>query len=53
MIAATESSGCAAPDTGDVVVIDPVADVGRSSASFAVSFTAYSAVPTELAQEVL
>ncbi|MER8537613.1 hypothetical protein NKH61_33690 [Mesorhizobium sp. M1005] len=54
MIAAAESSGCAAPDTGDVVVVDrPVADVDPKLGRFAVSFTAYSAVPTELAQEVV
>ncbi|MER9971287.1 hypothetical protein [Mesorhizobium sp. M0060] len=48
MIAAAESSGRAAPDTGDVVVIDgPVADVDPKLGQFRVSFTAYSTVPTE------
>ncbi|MER9351413.1 hypothetical protein [Mesorhizobium sp. M0227] len=44
MIAAAESSGCAAPDTGDVVVVDrPVADVDPKLGQFAVSFADRSA----------
>lgn len=35
MIAAAESSGCAAPDTSDVVVVErPVADVGPKLGQF-------------------
>ncbi|MER8930759.1 hypothetical protein [Mesorhizobium sp. M0859] len=46
MIAAAESSGCAAPDTGDVVVVDgPVADVDPKLGQFAVSFTAIPQCP--------
>lgn len=54
MIAAAESSGCAAPGTGDVVVVDrPVADVDLKLGQFRGELHCYSAVPTELAQEVL
>ncbi|MER9249368.1 hypothetical protein [Mesorhizobium sp. M0590] len=54
MIAAAESPGCAAPDTGDVVVVErPVADVNPMLGQFRGELTAYSAVPTGLAQEVL
>ncbi|MER8766256.1 hypothetical protein [Mesorhizobium sp. M0968] len=54
MIAAAESSGCAAHDTSDVVVVDrPVADVNPKLGQFRGELHCYSAVPTELAQEVL
>ncbi|MER8634053.1 hypothetical protein NKH55_30525 [Mesorhizobium opportunistum] len=52
MIAAAESSGCAAPDTGDLVVVDrPVADVDPKLGQC--ELHCHSAVPTKLAQEVL
>ncbi|MER8383128.1 hypothetical protein [Mesorhizobium sp. M1399] len=57
MIAAAESSGCAAHDTSDVVVVDrPVADVYPKLGQFRGELHclfACSAVPTELAREVL
>ncbi|MER9857401.1 MULTISPECIES: hypothetical protein [unclassified Mesorhizobium] len=46
MVAAAESSGCAAPETGDVVVVDrPVADVDPKLGQFAVSFAAIPQCP--------
>lgn len=52
MIAAAESSGCAAPDTGDVVVVDgPVADVDPKLGQFRGELHFRSA--HRVAQEVL
>lgn len=54
MIAAAESSGCAAPDTGDVVVVDgPVADVDPKLGQFRGELHCLFRSAHRVAQEVL